>query len=181
MANIFGKLIDRYPSLPALLANTSASKLIQLVKKNALDPAFGHEQVVQNIQSWPTPMKKSAEWILYTLSGVVRTMPEPGHPVAIALQEAFAESLTQIGIKIEEIPVAEQTAVIDAVMPVIRAQLVDTIKKDHPFRDRVDAITGTAQDWDKVIQEADDFVSRVNEKTRSHREARKARGWRRFL
>ena len=181
MPNIFGKLIDRYPRLPALLANTSASKLIQLIKDKAIDPILGQEQAIHKIQSWSTPVKKTAEWALYLLSGTVRTMPEPGHPVAIMLQEALAESLTQVGIKINEISNTERMEIIVSTLPIIRGELIGAAGKDHSFRDRMDTIIGTAHDWDKLIDEADNYVSHISQKTQAHRAARKARGWRRFV
>lgn len=181
MPNIVGKTIERYPKLPALLANVAVGKVIQLIKDKAIDPALDHEQMVQKIQSWPKPVKKAAEWILYTLSGAVRTMPEQQHPIAIVLQEALAEALTQTGIKVDEISIADRKEIINATIPIVRSEVIGAVKKDHQFRERLDAILGTAHDWDKIFQEADDFISHVSEKTQAHRAARKARGWRRFL
>lgn len=179
--SIVGKLIERYPKLPTLLANTAVSKVIQLIKNKALDPFFEHEQTVQRIQSWPQSIQKVAEWVPYFLSGVVRTMPAQEHPVGIVLQEALAETLTQIGIKVDEISMADRMEIIDMTMPSIRTKLIGTARTDYRFRDRVDTISGTAHDWNKVIQEADNFVSRISEKTQAHREARKAHGWGRFI
>lgn len=169
MDNIIGKLIDRYPRLPAVLANTSASKLIQLIKKNALDPALGHERVVQKIQSWPTAIKKMAEWVLYFLSGTVRTMPEPNHPVAMALQEALAESLTQVGIKVNEISAmspVERREIIEAVLPLVKDQLVQEERKDSGFKKAIMVIGGGAKQF---TAEAGSRMSKYRNKLRDKR------------
>lgn len=181
MLNMFEKLVERYPRLPVLLANTSASKLIQLIKDKAIDPVFENKGATQKIQSASPLTNKTVEWVMYFLSGWVRTMPEPAHPVAIAIQEALAESLTQVGIKVNEISTADRMEIIDAVMPAIQEELVEKVKNDHWFMDRVDAITGSAHDWNMVFQDANDAISLIREKTQTHRTARKARGWRRFL
>lgn len=179
--SIIGKLNERYPKWPTFLANTAASKITQLVKKKVLDPAFANEQIAGKIQSWPPAVKKTAEWILYLLSSVVRTMPNQEHPVAGMLKEALEDTLTQAGIKINDVPEAEQAKIINTAMPVIHDQLVEAVKEDHQFREWLSAVLGTVQDWDKIIHEAENSVSCLNEKTQTHREARKARGWRRFL
>lgn len=150
MDNMIGKLIDRYPKLPALLAETSASKLIQLIKKNVLDPALGNEQVVQKIQSWPTAIKKTAEWVPYFLSSMVRIMPEPSHPVAIMLQATLAESLTQVGMKANEIAAmspAERREIIEAVLPLVKDQLVQEERKDSGFKKALLVIGAGAKEF----------------------------------
>lgn len=181
MPNVMERLVERYPRLPALLANTSASKLIQLIKDKAIDPVFDHNQTVWKIQSWPPLLKKTAEWVPYFLSGWVRTMPEPNHPVAIAIQEALAESLTQVGIKVSEISTADRLEIIDMTMPIVRGKLADAVKEDGEFRDRLETILGSVHDWNEVIKGGENFLSHVNEKTQAHRQARLAHGRRRFL
>lgn len=178
---IIDKIVERYPDLPTFLANTVASKVIQLIKNKTVDPAFSRERVVQEIQSWPQSVQKTAEWVLHTLSGAVRTLPDQEHPVGIILQEALAETLTQVSIKVNEISAAERTEIIDMAMPIVRDRLIGSVRSDYWFRDRLDAIFGTSQDWDVILDEAVNSVSRFDEKTQTHRAARKARGWGRFL
>ncbi len=166
---MIGKLVDRYPRLPTLLANISSSKLIQLIKDNAIDPALDHEQTVQKIQSWSPSVKRAAEWALYLLSGAIRTMPEPEHPIAIALQEALAESLTQVGIKVNEIPaisVIERREIIDAAMPLVRSQLAQETVKDSGFKQALVAIGGGAKEF---TAEAGSRMSRYREALRDKR------------
>ena len=182
--SIFGKLTEKYPQLPTLLANTAASKVIQLVKKRVLDPVFAHERTIQSVQAWPRSVQKMAEWAMYLLSGTVRTMPDRVNPIAIVLQEALAESLTQVGMKIEDInaiPMVERIEIIDVTMPRVRPLLIGSAADDYQFQRGLNTIFGTIDDWVKFLDEAVNSVSRVREKTQAHREARKARGWRRFL
>ncbi|MDP4001643.1 MAG: hypothetical protein Q8P69_01185 [bacterium] len=181
MPNVFEKLVERYPRLPALIANTSASKLIQLIKDKAIDPIFDDGRTIRKIYSWPQPAKGVAEWVMYILSGAFRTMPQPGHPVAIAFQEALAESLTQVGIKINEISTADRTEIIDATMPAIRAKLISAVGEDHQLKVRLNTILGGTIDWVEIIQGGNEVLFGIHEKTQAHREARRARGWRRFL
>jgi len=181
---LVGNLIKRYPRLPALFANTMTSKVIQIIKTRALEPVFERPSVVRRILNLPKSLQMGAEWVLYFLSGAIRTMPERDTVMGIIAKEALAESLTQTGIKINELSAreyAECLEVIDISQPLVHAKLVGAVKKDHQFREHLDSILGTAQDWRGIIQEADDFVSHVDKQTQVHREARKARGWRRFL
>ncbi|GEM_PF-3673923 len=181
MPDVIRSFIERYPRLPVLLANTLASKIIQIVKNRAIDPVFDDGRVIQKIHSWPQPAKGVAEWVMYILSGAFRTMPQPGHPVAIAFQEALAESLTQVGIKINEISTADRMEIIDATMPAVRAKLVSAVGEDHQFKVRLNTILGGAIDWVEIIQGGNKVIFGISEKTKAHREARRARGWGRFL
>ena len=169
MPNMFEKLVERYPRLPVLLANTSASKLIQLIKDKAIDPVFDHNQTIWRIQSWPPFLKKIAEWVPYFLSGAVRTMPEPGHPVTIALQEALAESLTQVGMKVNEISAMtpiERKELIDAVLPLVKDQLVQEERKDSGFKKALLAIGAGAKEF---TTEAGSRMSKYRDKLRDKR------------
>ncbi|MFH1235493.1 MAG: hypothetical protein V1685_00965 [Parcubacteria group bacterium] len=182
--SVVGNLIKHYPRLPALFANIMVSKVIQLIKTRALEPIINHSSAVRHIQDLPKSLQKGAEWIFYFLSGAIRTMPERGTVMGIIAQEALAESLTQTGIKINELSAreyGEYIEVIDASQPVVHAELVGAVKKDRQFRDCLDAIFGTTHDWKEVLREADDFVSRVDKQTQAHREARRARSWWRRL
>ncbi|OGM97633.1 MAG: hypothetical protein A2735_03440 [Candidatus Yanofskybacteria bacterium RIFCSPHIGHO2_01_FULL_41_21] len=181
MTNKIEELIGRYPRLPVLLANTSASKMIQLIKDKAIDPVFDDGRMIQKIHSWPQPAKGVAEWVMYFLSGSVRTVPQSNHPVVLVFQEALAESLTQVGIKFNEISTAERKEVIDLMTPIARSRIAGAVEDDHNFKVRLNTILGSAIDWTEIIQEADNSISRFSEKTQAHREARKASGWRRFL
>jgi len=169
MTNMIGRLIDRYPRLPYLLANISSSKLIQLIKDNAIEPVLSREQTVQKIQSLPRSAKVVTEWVLYLLSGAVRTMPEPGHPITVALQEALAESLTLVGIKVNEIstiPIVEQREIIDAALPLVRVRLAQEAREDSGFRRTIKAIGGGAK---KFTVEAGNLMSGYRKALRDRR------------
>jgi len=175
------RLTKLHPRLPVLLANTMASKVIQIIKNRIIDPALADPRRVQRIQSWSPKTKLTAEWFMYVLSGAVRTMSKSAHPVRRILQEALAESLTQVGIKITEISSADQFEIIDATMPLLQDRFFVHARTDSQLRDRLDSIFGSAYDWAKIFGSAEQLLSDVNQKTKDHRQSRKARGWRRFL
>jgi len=182
--SVIRELTDKYPRLPALFANIMVSKVIQVFKDRALEPVFERPSVAKRIQDLPQSLQKGAEWVFYFLSGAIRTMPERGTVMGIIAQEALAESLTQTGIKINELSAREYEKyleVIDISQPIVHAELVGATKKDHQFRERLDSIFGSAHDWKEILRKANDFVSRVDKQTQVHREARKANGWRRLL
>lgn len=181
MPDVIKRFVERNPRLPALVANTLAGKLIQIIKNKALDPTFGNGNMNHRIKLWSEPAKGVAEWVFYSLSGAVRTMPEPKHPVAIALQAALAETLTEVGIKINEISATDRMEVIDMAMPVVHGKLADAVKEDGELRDRISIIFGSEIEWENIISDGEGYLSYVREKTQFLREARRARGWRRFL
>ncbi len=174
-------VLDRNPRLLVWVANSLVSKVIQLVKNNLIDPAFEYSDVASKMRSSSVPIKVLAEWIPYMLSGTVRTIAEPNSPVGILFEETLAESLNLIGIKFKELSSAKQTAFIDVAMPIaapeIRREAVEQIRKEgSKFLEQVSRIIGTSQDWDQTLREAEASVSCLEENTRAHRAARKARG-----
>jgi len=178
------KLVVRYPRLPILFANAMVSKVTEIIKNRALGSAFDHPSMVRHVQDLPLSLEKVAGWVLYFLRGAIMTMPERGTVMGIIAQEALAESLIQVGVKVNELSVREYgkyLEVIDASQPIVHAKLVCAIKKDYRSKDRLDALLGATHDWKEIVRKAEDLVSRVDEKTKAHREARRANGWRRFL
>lgn len=181
MSDIVGKTIERYPKLPVLLANTAVGKIVERIENGIISPTFNDRKTIQNIQSWPKSVRITAEWILYLLGGAIRTMPDKKNPVAIMMQEALVETLTHTGMKIAEISEKEQKEIMSLAFPEIRRELTKNIKIDHKFRDALGAIFGKSQEWNNILQEADDFLSQKSEEIKTHSQARKARGWRRFF
>ncbi len=181
MANLLGKTLERHPKLPVLLANTVVGKIIHLIEGKVVDPIFDHEKTIQAFQSWSNPAKKTAEWVFYLLSGVVRTIPDQQNPLRIVMQESLAETLTQVGIKITEMPKIEQIEAMNIALPAVRQELVKTIKENHKFRDALSSIFGTPQVWNSAIEATSRYLSQKREEVEAHRQARQARGWRRFF
>ena len=182
---VIRKLTQRYPKLPALFANTMVSKVIQIIKDRALEPALDHPSIAKHIQNLPQSLQKMAEWVCYFLSGAVRTMPERGTVLGIIVQEALAESMTHVGIKINELSVGEygqySAQIVDVSLPMVRGRLTRAVKEDSMFRNALLSFFGTATQWSTIIQDASGVVSQIDEQTKAHRDARKAGGWLRFF
>lgn len=181
MADLIEGLVEQHPKLPIFLANTVAGKIIHMIDRKIISPVFSREKTVQEIQSWPKSVKITAEWILYLLGGAVRTLPDKKHPVAIMMQEALVETLTHTGMKIAEIPEKEREEIMSLALPEMRRELTEKVKTDHKFRNALSAIFGTSKEWNSVLQETNGYLSQKSREIEAHREARKARGWRRFF
>ena len=108
-------------------------------------------------------------------------MPDKKNPVAIMMQEALVETITHTGMKIADIPEAEQTEIMVSALPLMRRELSEKIANDRKFRDLLGSILGTTQEWDNALQSANGFLFQKSEEIETHRQTRKARGWRRFL
>ncbi len=174
--------VDQHPKLPVFVANIAVSKIIQLIKAEALEPLFNDERVTQGIQSLPGSLKTVAEWIPYVLSGTVRTVADSNTPVGILLGEAVAESLNLIGVKVHEISSVERHMILEASASEIKHQLADQVGREgHGFWDRVTEITGNKYDWNTLLNQTETAIDRGRENVRVRRDARKARGLRRFL
>ncbi len=177
-------LLDRFPKLPALVANTLAGKIIQLIKSSVIDPTLTKGRAGQSVRSWPTPARRTAEWIVYLMSGFVRTMPEPSHPIRAMLKEVFEDSLTNVGISISEIPEfdeAQVAEVIDVSLPMIRNKLLQAAGEDQHFREKIDTILGRTEDWVELLRNWEQVVSSLDSQTDEHRRSRHSRGAWRFL
>lgn len=181
MPNLIGKTLARYPKLPVLMANTAVGKVIHLIEGKIVNPIFDREQTIRAFQSWSNPAKKTAEWVFYLLSGIVRTMPDQQNPFRIVMQEALAETLTQVGIKITDMPKIEQMEVINVALPAVRQELARNIKENHRFRNTLSSIFGTPQVWNSALETTNRFLYQKNIEIEIHRQTRKARGWKRFF
>ncbi|HZZ99401.1 MAG TPA: hypothetical protein VFK07_01695 [Candidatus Paceibacterota bacterium] len=181
-------IVKSRAELQKLVANTAASKVIQFIKDRAIDPVFDRDQTLQTIQSWPTPLKITAEWVLHLLSGAARTLPDPQNPVYSMLKESLTESMTQMGIKVNEISGGAQRKIIEEAIPSVRTEIVGQIRRDEKLQHLLRSVLGNAYDWDQVLQEANNNINKINESItnfrdgiRKHRETRKSRGSRRFV
>ncbi|MBP9822279.1 MAG: hypothetical protein KBC81_02460 [Candidatus Pacebacteria bacterium] len=181
---VLGNWREKYPQLPTLLANTVASKVIQIIKKDFLDLGFSSPGVAKKIKSWPKSMQQVAEWVFHILSGAVRSTPQRTHPVAIIIQESFADSLTQCGVKINEISSEdheEMEEIVNEALPVVRSNFQKTAKEDRDFRETTDTILGTKSDWNILLRDANEYVLRAKNLIEEKRAARRLRGFRRFV
>ena len=179
-------LLDQHPKLPVWVANSLVSKVIQLVKDNVIDPTFANSAVAAKIRSSPALVKTLAEWIPYVLSGTVRTFAKQNSPVSILFEEALAESFNLIGIRFKELSSTDQAMIIDVVgsqaIPEIRREIVEQVAKEGPgFWRQVMRLTGTVQDWENLLGQADGVLDKFQQSIQARRVARKARGVRRFL
>lgn len=181
MSNLIGKTLEQYPKLPILLANTAVGKIIHIIEGQIVNPVFNREQTIRAFQSWPNPAKKTAEWVFYLLSGAVRTIPDQKNPLNIVMQEALAETLTQIGIKITEMPKIEQAEIMTVALPVVRQKMAKSIKTNDKRRNTLSSILGTPQVWNNALEATDRYFHQKNVEIEMHRQARKNRGWRRFF
>lgn len=173
-----------YPQLPTFLANTVASKVIQLIKNHVVDPGFASPGVAKKIKSWPKTVREVAEWMFHFLSGATRSLPQQTHPIAIIIQQSFADSLTQCGIKVSEISADDHPAmeeVINEALPMIRSNFQKTGKEDRQFRETTDTILGTKTDWGDLLRDANEHVLRAKNLIQEKAAARRRRGWKRFL
>ena len=181
MTNVVAGVIEKHPKLLVLLANTAVGKIIHLIDSGVIGPIFNREKTIQEVQSWPKSVKMSVEWMLYLLGGAIRTMPDKKNPVAIMMQEALVETITHTGMKIADIPEAEQTEIMVSALPLMRRELSEKIANDRKFRDLLGSILGTTQEWNNALQSANGFLSQKSEEIETHRQTRKTRGWRRLL
>lgn len=181
MATTFTQILEHNPKLPTLLANIAVGKIIHSIDSKMIDPFFDQESIARRVGTWPNSIKKTVEWSLHLLSGIVRTLPEKHSPVSIIIREALAETLTHSGIKISEIPETEQQEIMTLTLPVMRRELANKVSCDHKLRNLFGSIVGTTQEWNNIIQEADNFLSQKRREIETHRQIRKNRGWRRFF